>query len=69
MATVINKGMSTPVDKKYSTPNRTNAGTPIGSLTPLYPNELVFDSTNTRYYKGIGKTNNDWQYVVLTQRF
>ena len=69
MAIVPNKGMSTPVDKKYATPNRTNAGAPVGSLTPLYPNELVFDSTNTRYYKGIGRTNNDWQYVVLTQRF
>ena len=69
MAIVLNKGMSTPVDKKYATPNRTNAGSPVGSLTPLYPNELVFDITNTRYYKVILITNNDWQYVVLTQSF
>lgn len=60
MAIVPNKGMASAVDKKYATPNRTNAGTPIGSVTPLYPNELVFDSTNVRYYKAIGKTNADW---------
>ena len=69
MAIVPNKGMPTPEDKKYTTPNRTNAGSPIGSLIPLYPNELVFDTTNFRYFKGIGNTNADWQYVVLTQRF
>ena len=31
MAIVLNKGMSTPVDKKYATPNRTNAGSPVGA--------------------------------------
>ena len=69
MATVIDKAGISPLDKKYSTPNRQNAGTPVGSLTPLYPNELVLDTTNGLYYKAIGKTNNDWQLVNLKQNF
>lgn len=69
MATVIDKSSNTRLDKKYSHPNRVNAGTPIGSVVPLYANELVFDSTNTKYYKAIGKTNNDWLLVNPVEAF
>lgn len=38
-------------DKSYCTPNRTNAGTPNGSLTPQYLGEIVFDTTNKVRWK------------------
>jgi hypothetical protein len=69
MATVQERSRNTPLDKKYAHPNRTNAGSPIGALVPLYANEMVFDTTNFRYYKAIGLTNNDWLYVVKTEGF
>jgi hypothetical protein len=69
MATVRERSGFTPVDKKYAHPNRTNAGTPIGSLTPLYANELVLDTTNSRYFKGVGTTNNDWLPVDKNESF
>lgn len=69
MATVQERSRNTPLDKKYAHPNRNNAGTPIGSLTPEYTNELILDTTNQRYYKAIGRTNNDWLYVVKTEAF
>lgn len=69
MATVVNKGTYTPVDKKYATPNRTNAGTPVSSLTPLYTNELVLDTTNNVYYRANGTTNTSWLPVVKNESF
>ncbi len=69
MAVVAEKSGFTRVDKKYSHPNRNNAGSPIGSLVPLYPNELVFDTTNLRYFKAIGSTNNDWLFISKVEPF
>lgn len=51
------------VDPPLSTPNRTNAGSPIGVLDPLFIDELVFDSTNFRLYRATGLTNTSWMIV------
>jgi hypothetical protein len=60
MATVPDKSGNTRLDKKYSHPNRNNAGTPIGALVPAYPNELVLDTTNFLLWRAIGTTNANW---------
>ena len=51
------------LDRKLTAVNRANAGDPVGSLTPQYVGELVFDSTNERVFRGrttAGSTLNDW---------
>ena len=63
MATVVDKSGNSPIDKKFSDYNRTNAGTPIGSLVPAYTNEIVLDTTNRQLWRAIGSTNNDWSPV------
>lgn len=63
MATVADKSGNTPLDKKYSDYNRTNAGTPVGALVPEYTNEVVLDTTNTQLWRAIGPTNADWSLV------
>lgn len=64
MAIVENKAESTLIDKSYSSPNRTNAGEPNGSLTPEYPGEIVLDTTNNCLWKAVSSANNSW--VTLT---
>lgn len=67
MAIVADKARpSTPVDRKFATPNRSNAGTPVGSLVPSYTNELVLDTTNRQLWRAIGPTNADWMPVTRT---
>jgi hypothetical protein len=66
MATVADLSGNRPnnaplVDVTYSKANRTNAGTPIGSLVPLYPGEIVLDSTNRLLWRAIGITNANWE--------
>lgn len=51
------------LDNKLSHPNRSNAGSPEGSLTPLYPGELVLDTTNFRVWRGYGTGTDGWQPV------
>lgn len=64
MAIVANlANIGTPVDQRLCTPNRQNAGTPIGALTPLFSGELVFDTTNARLFQAIGTANTDWLHV------
>lgn len=56
MATVLDSsgnGVVTDVDRKLTRATRTNAGTPVGSLTPTFAGEIVFDTTNNVYYRGI----------------
>jgi hypothetical protein len=47
-------------DPAYASVNRSNAGSPIGALTPLFVNELVQDTTNRELFRATGPTNNDW---------
>lgn len=64
MAIVADKSGNAPLDKKFSDYNRTNAGTPVGTLVPMYTNELVLDTTNRQMWRAIGTTNNDWTLVT-----
>lgn len=65
MAIVANKnGLGQPdfpIDRPYCTHNRSNAGTPNGTLTPQYAGELVWDTTNKVRWKAIALTNADWE--------
>lgn len=45
-------------DKRLSSPNRKNAGTPVGTLTPMYTGEMVFDTVNLQMYVGQSVTDN-----------
>lgn len=64
MAIVPDKSGNSPTDKKFSDYNRTNAGTPVGAVTPQYANELVLDTTNRQLWRAIGTTSNDWSLVT-----
>ena len=57
----INNSIPTGVDRKLSTPNRTNAGTPYGVLTPAYAGEMVLDSTTAQLWTTSGGlTTTSW---------
>jgi hypothetical protein len=45
-------------DRKLASPNRKNAGTPYGSLTPQYSGEMVLDTVNQQLYVGGASTDN-----------
>ena len=60
MATVPDLSGNSPIDFSLCKPNRNNAGTPIGSLTPLYSGEIVHDTTNRMLFRAIGITNAAW---------
>jgi len=69
MATVVDKSGNSPangVDQKLETPNRTNSGSPQGSLTPQYAGELVHDTTNNDIYRAYGQTTADWERIRRT---
>ena len=68
MATVVDVGgnsvIGSATDNKLCKPNRTNAGTPSGSLTPRYAGELVYDTTNAATYRGVNTSaNTSWEKV------
>jgi hypothetical protein len=48
------------VDKRFSSPNRKNAGAPNGSVTPLYAGEIVLDTTGGLAWKATDLTNTGW---------
>lgn len=64
MAIVANRAGTTPLDKSFVHPNRTNAGEPNGSLTPEFGGEIVLDTTNNCLWKAITLSNTSW--VALT---
>lgn len=66
MATVVDKGRPTaPTDKKLSSPNRRNAGSPVGSVTPLYAGEIIFDTTDNKLWRAEGITSGDWLPAII----
>ena len=67
MAIVADKSGNGPVtgnDYTSEKANRNNAGTPSGSLTPLFSGELVYDTTNGVMYRGTNTAaNTSWEKV------
>ncbi|HEY6019543.1 MAG TPA: hypothetical protein VIY48_06470 [Candidatus Paceibacterota bacterium] len=65
MAIVANLArVSDPVDPAYCTYNRTLAGEPNGSTTPLFVDEMILDTTRNILWKALSLSNNSW--VALT---
>lgn len=64
MATVVDKSGNSRNDRKLCVANRSNAGAPSGTLTPLYPGEIVVDTTNRVLWRGIGTANTSWQPIT-----
>lgn len=54
------------VDRKLTTPNRKNAGTPLASLTPLYAGEIVEDTATGFLWYAIDLTTTGWVAVNLS---
>lgn len=57
---------SSQLDNRLSSPTRSNAGSPVGSLTPAFAGEIVHDTTNRILYVAVGVSNNDWAPTSLT---
>lgn len=49
-----------PADKSFCTPNRTNAGSPVSSVTPQYAGEIIMDTTNGVRWRAWGAANTNW---------
>lgn len=65
MAIVANKAdQSGFKDNALCTYNRTNAGEPNGSVTPLFVGEMILDTTNNILWKSLSAANSSW--VALT---
>lgn len=64
MATVKDLSGNSPIgndtDPEYDRQNTTNAGDPVGSVTPNYVGEILHDTTNNVMYRAIGTANTDW---------
>lgn len=60
---LIDLSGNNPTIKLLSSPNRYNAGSPITSLIPEFPGELIADTTNHLLWRACGTTNTDWMPV------
>lgn len=56
--------LPTGVDSKLAKPTRNNAGTPVASLTPAFPGEVVMDTTNFQLWRATGTANTDWMTIT-----
>lgn len=65
MAIVQNKARpGDGTDLAYNSYNRTNAGEPNASITPLFVGEMILDTTNNILWKSLSMANSSW--VALT---
>ncbi len=48
------------VDRQYADVNRVVAGSPFGTVTPAYANEIVQDSTTGSLYIAMSQLNTSW---------
>lgn len=65
MAATRDLSSNVQTDVPFNYPNRTNAGEPNGSITPLYAGEIMLDTTNNCLWKGLNTTSNT-SWVALT---
>jgi len=51
------------IDKPYMSANRIIATTPVGTLVPMYTNELVNDNVAQVWYRATKPTSDGWVTV------
>lgn len=65
MPVLVDLSGNNPRTGLLSTPNRSNAGSPVSALTPQFPGELVVDTTNRLLWRACGTTTTDWMPVEI----
>lgn len=61
MSTVVNLARPTePLDQPFTTPIRSGAGSPSGTVTPLYSGEPYLDTTNKQTWIAENLLNTSW---------
>lgn len=58
-------GGQTTTDKPFTSPNRKNAGSPLGALTPMYSGEIVLDTTTGDLWYATDTTNSGWAPATI----
>ena len=46
-------------------PNRSNAGSPAGAITPRFRGEVITDTVNNQIWVAAGTTSSDWVAGVI----
>lgn len=60
-----NSPIGSATDPKLTKPTRSNAGSPVSSLTPAFAGEIVLDTTNRILWRGTGTSaNTEWMPVT-----
>ncbi len=52
------------IDRPFRSANRKVTATPVGTLIPVYVNELIFDTTATKWWRATDATTSGWVTVV-----
>ena len=68
MATVANLGDAgdfSVIDPPLTKQNRSNAGDPNGSLTPIFSGEIVLDTTNKKLWQAQTLLNSGWVEIFI----
>ena len=60
MATVVDKSGNSKLDKPLSGWNRKTGATPVNTLTPLYTDEVVLDTTTGFLWRATDLTTTGW---------
>jgi len=60
MAIVADLSGIATLDKPLTTENRSNAGTPLASVTPQFAGEIILDTTNGKLYQAQTLLNSGW---------
>jgi len=60
MAIVTDRAGVATLDKPLTSENRSNAGTPLASVTPQYAGEIILDTTNGKLYQAQTLLNSGW---------
>ena len=60
MVTVVDVSGNTPTDKRLSSWNRKTGTTPVNTLTPLYVDEVVLDTTTGFMWRATDLTTTGW---------
>lgn len=62
---VLDKSGNSVTGQPFDQYNRTNAGDPTGSITPLYAGERILDTTNGTLYQALGLLSSTWVQITI----